>query len=290
MIHYVRILRPHLWVPSIVSMLIGFVFTFNAQSLTMLTILRLILAVAITGPLIAGSALVLNQYFDVPLDRRARVSDKFPLVMGEFRARTALVYAVFLLALGLLIASVVNLDVFIVTSLAVTLAVLYSVPPFRFKSRVLIDSLTNGVSYGILPTLVGAALVSESLSRGLLISIPLLVGYTAGHMLLAIPDIENDRRFGLRTTAVVLGYRRTVVLATVMFTLMFFVLGIYMYADFVPPLTGLFVYPIGALILWEQANLVSARETIRERSYGRLSIEFLALAAVFLVGLLLTGV
>jgi geranylgeranylglycerol-phosphate geranylgeranyltransferase len=247
------------------------------------------LAVVITGPLIAGGALVLNQYFDVELDRRADRNHRYMLVTEEFKTATALGYAVFLLVMGVLVAVFVNLDVLVLSLMAVVLSVGYSGPPVRLKSRPIVDSLTNGVSYGILPTLVGASLVPDSLLRGLLISLPLLVGYTAGHMLLAIPDIQNDSRFGLHSTAVVLGRERTVNLATSLFALMFVILVGYVYTAFVSPFVGIFVFPVGALVLWELASLVRRGESVRATVYQHLSIEFLVLAVVFLVGLCLSG-
>ncbi|WP_246084513.1 prenyltransferase [Salinadaptatus halalkaliphilus] len=82
----------------------------------------------------------------------------------------------------------------------------YSAPPVRFKTTPLLDSVSNGLY--IAPA--GAAYVAIAGSQ------PPLVAVVGGwlwamgmHTFSAIPDIEPDRETGIRTTATVLGQRRT---------------------------------------------------------------------------------
>ncbi|MEF8802012.1 MAG: prenyltransferase [Halolamina sp.] len=86
------------------------------------------------------------------------------------------------------------------------LAAGYSAPPLRFKTRPLLDSLSNGLY--LLPgaaayaALAGAHPPAFALVGGWL--------WTMGmHTYSAIPDIEPDRAAGIETTATVLGERRT---------------------------------------------------------------------------------
>ena len=86
------------------------------------------------------------------------------------------------------------------------LAVEYSAPPLRFKTTPFLDSVSNGLY--VLPGVVAyAALAGEA---------PPLAAVAGGwlwamgmHTFSAIPDIGPDRRAGIRTTATVLGERRT---------------------------------------------------------------------------------
>ncbi len=88
------------------------------------------------------------------------------------------------------------------------LATAYSVPPVRLKTTPLVDSVSNGLY--ILPGI--AAYVALT---GVLPPLPILVGAwlwtMAMHTFSAIPDIDPDRRAGIRTTATVLGARGTLV-------------------------------------------------------------------------------
>ena len=86
------------------------------------------------------------------------------------------------------------------------LAVAYSAPPLRFKTTPPLDSISNGLY--VLPGVVGYTAVAGQ-------SPPLaaVLGgwcWTMGmHTFSAIPDVEPDREAGIRTTATVLGERRT---------------------------------------------------------------------------------
>jgi len=86
------------------------------------------------------------------------------------------------------------------------LAAEYSAPPLRFKTTPLLDSVSNGLY--VLPGVVAYAAVAGS--------VPPLAAIAGGwlwamamHTFSAIPDIDPDRRAGIRTTATVLGEQRT---------------------------------------------------------------------------------
>jgi len=82
----------------------------------------------------------------------------------------------------------------------------YSAPPVRFKTTPFADSVSNGLY--ILPGAAAYATVA-----GAHPPVAALIGawlWTMGmHTFSAIPDIEPDRAAGIRTTATVLGERRT---------------------------------------------------------------------------------
>jgi 4-hydroxybenzoate polyprenyltransferase len=86
------------------------------------------------------------------------------------------------------------------------LAIEYSAPPLRFKTMPLLDSISNGLY--ILPGVIAFTAVAGELPPILAIVAGWL--WTMGmHTFSAIPDIEPDREAGIRTTATVLGKRRT---------------------------------------------------------------------------------
>ncbi len=86
------------------------------------------------------------------------------------------------------------------------LAVGYSAPPLRFKTTPVLDSVSNGLY--VLPGAAAYAAVAGAHPPA-----AALVGawlWTMGmHTFSAIPDIEPDRRAGIRTTATALGEGRT---------------------------------------------------------------------------------
>jgi 4-hydroxybenzoate polyprenyltransferase len=86
------------------------------------------------------------------------------------------------------------------------LSIEYSAPPLRFKTKPLLDSVSNGLY--ILPAVVAFTAVAGELPPTTAIVAGWL--WTMGmHTFSAIPDIEPDREAGIRTTATVLGKKRT---------------------------------------------------------------------------------
>ena len=86
------------------------------------------------------------------------------------------------------------------------LAVQYSAPPARFKTTPLLDSLSNGLY--ILPGIAAYAAIAGMQPPAMAVVGAWL--WTMGmHTFSAIPDIDPDRRAGIRTTATWLGKRRT---------------------------------------------------------------------------------
>jgi len=88
------------------------------------------------------------------------------------------------------------------------LATEYSAPPLRFKTTPLLDSVSNGLY--VLPGVVAYAALAgrfpppAAVAGGWLWAMGM-------HTFSAIPDIEPDREAGIRTTATLLGERRTYV-------------------------------------------------------------------------------
>jgi len=117
-------------------------------------------------------------------------------------------------ALAVVAAGVVGLATFAITPRVAwpylagffALGAAYSAPPLRFKTTPLADSVSNGLY--VLP---GAA--AYATAAGTHPPLAALVGawlWTMGmHTFSAIPDIDPDRAAGIRTTATLLGERRT---------------------------------------------------------------------------------
>ncbi|AFZ68591.1 UbiA family prenyltransferase [Deinococcus peraridilitoris] len=101
-------------------------------------------------------------------------------------------------------------------TLAMLLFTLYSLPPVRFKSRPLLDSLSN-VAYA-LPVLVPAQLLGQPWPLWPLLA---LMAWSVGkHAFDAVQDLTADRSAGVRTVATTLG-----VVATARWSLGWFVLA-----------------------------------------------------------------
>ncbi|MFW5896052.1 MAG: prenyltransferase [archaeon] len=147
-----------------------------------------------------------NDAFDAEIDARNPKKDEGgPEVRYRDRTSTRLVIlASGLLGLGL-VPWLPTVGVAVLAAYYV-LSVEYSAPPLRFKTTPFLDSLSNGLY--VLPGVVAFAAIEGSL--------PPLLAVAGGwfwtmamHTFSAIPDIEPDRAAGVRTTATLLGERRT---------------------------------------------------------------------------------
>jgi 4-hydroxybenzoate polyprenyltransferase len=169
--------------------------------------------------LFAPVALVLFAYFLVPANLLLYgVNDVFdagidvhnPKKEGrEVRYRGSRIVPAAIALSGLLALALVPLltfDALLALAGFLALAVAYSAPPLRFKTTPPLDSISNGLY--ILPGVVAyTALAGEY---------PPLSAVAGGwlwamgmHTFSAIPDVEPDRVAGIRTTATVLGERRS---------------------------------------------------------------------------------
>ncbi|WP_435319211.1 prenyltransferase [Haloarchaeobius sp. TZWSO28] len=145
-----------------------------------------------------------NDVFDRDVDEHnPKKEDK------EVRYRDSPAVNVLILAsgvIGLPFVFVLSQEAGIAMALYYVLAVQYSAPPFRFKTKPLFDSLSNGLY--VLPGVVAYAALAGEFPPLLAIAGGWL--WTMGmHTFSAIPDIEPDRAAGIRTTATFLGESRT---------------------------------------------------------------------------------
>jgi 4-hydroxybenzoate polyprenyltransferase len=87
---------------------------------------------------------------------------------------------------------------------------IYSLPPIRLKAVPFVDSLSNGVLYTM------AGLMGYFASGGREISwLPYIAGFiwaSVMHAYSAIPDIESDKKAGIKTIATVLGQKNSIIL------------------------------------------------------------------------------
>ena len=132
--------------------------------------------------------------------------------------------------------------------LFLALSAIYSAPPVRLKARPFLDSYSNWLY------IVPAALGYYAASGRLMPLWAWIAGaaWTAGmHALSAVPDIEHDKKAGLKTVAVVLGRRGTLL----------FVFGNWLAAAVLLAARDAlaapsFVYPAIALYLFAKPDLV----------------------------------
>ncbi len=89
----------------------------------------------------------------------------------------------------------------------------YSVPPIRFKTKPFFDSLSN--FFYILPGIISYSLLFNTIPPIKIVMAGSLWAI-AMHLFSAIIDIESDKKAGIKTTAVFLGYKRSLLLTSLL--------------------------------------------------------------------------
>lgn len=103
--------------------------------------------------------------------------------------------------------------VWISLAVSVFAVIAYSAPGLRFKERPALDSLTSSTHF-VSPAAVGLAIAGAEVTPGLVILLAAFFLWgMAAHAFGAVQDIEPDRQASIASIATVLGARRTVRLA-----------------------------------------------------------------------------
>lgn len=158
----------------------------------------------------------------------------------------------------------------------VTLSALYSLPPFNWKGRPLLNSLTHGIG-GILHFLLGYSIGHRIDSRGVATGTFFALIFAAGHLTQEIRDYAGDTVNAIRTNAVIFGQRRTFAASLVLFTLaqmLFLILAI----------EGILPRSLAALVALYAVQLLWSRKTLDDgltyASVSRLQTRYRALYAI----------
>lgn len=223
-----RLLRPEFWVVSIFPAWVGWVLAtgllvpaqnelfgaardgIDVSDLTGWASgnLQALLTVVTLGPLLGGSIMITNDYFDRKADVFNPKKVRSPLVAGTATEARAISLMVALVALTILVGFLIRYELGLLMVAGEMLSFAYSAPPIRIKARPLGDLLANAAGYGVITTTAGWLLGRgpEDLFplAGLLILVLAMAAVTFPTIMM---DRAPDLASGLRTSAVVLGHR-----------------------------------------------------------------------------------
>ncbi|NJE29808.1 prenyltransferase [Thermococcus sp. 18S1] len=272
----VSLLRLKFSLPSIVPGLVA--FTIARYHYGVFFTVDFLMAMLVVF-LVTSAGLVINEYHDYELDVLANRTE-LPLVSRKVSLRTAKLLGYGLFIPAFVLAGLISPKALAITLIASFFAVAYSAPPLRFKARPLVDSLTNGLTYG--PVTMG--LVFESLGLpvrwAVVYSLPFLVLLSAGHMLLAIPTIEEDLSLGARTSASWLGRERGIRVGMLLFAVSTIMVAAYCLLGYYPR-ASLMVLPFMAYSVLQLRRWLRGAD--RREVFRRMEFALLLGALAFLL-------
>lgn len=171
-----------------------------------------------------GASNVLNQIYDLPIDRINKPSRVLP--MGGLSVRAALVLSIGLYAVSLAAAATINLGVFAMFAIGALATVVYSAPPFRTKRLGWWANVTIAIPRGLLLKVAG-----WSVTKSILAPEAWLIGAVFGLFLLGattskdFADVEGDLAHGCRTLPIIYGREKATRLIHPFFTIPFLLLA-----------------------------------------------------------------
>jgi 4-hydroxybenzoate polyprenyltransferase len=171
---------------------------------------RWALAALAWGVLGNGGTLALNSAYDRDEGDIGYLEDPPPV------PRHLALFAAGLLAAGLPIAFILGWRFMVAYAICCVMAVLYSVPPFRFKARAGLDVLTNATGYGGLTLYAGWAAAAQPLSPPIVnVGAAFFCLFVGFYPLTQIYQLAEDARRGDYTLALALGKRNALRVALV---------------------------------------------------------------------------
>lgn len=157
-----------------------------------------------------GSTAVLNMIFDMKIDRISE-PDR-PLPSGIISKKEVYAYAA-LLHLGVLamLISLNNIYAWILSAIYIALSLLYSLPRFRWRDKVIKNNLVGIAAW--VPFLIPVYVFNAASLNMLFLSIAFYLGPLFGSLGRDFKDYEAEAKLSLRTVPVVLGIDRAAKIA-----------------------------------------------------------------------------
>jgi len=146
------------WVPILAAILVS-------------SSLKLIFIIAIISFCTLAYAFVINNYFDIEIDKKHKrkiKTNRNPLAQNLVTQRGTLIIIGFLLFSSFILAYQVNLYGFIFVLLSVITSTFYSARHIRLKEKSGADLVAHGLMFGLFPFLAGVTLGGGSINSPLL--------------------------------------------------------------------------------------------------------------------------
>lgn len=210
---YIFLLRPIILIPVWTFFLLGACHASGGRRILIPSSTLLYGILSFTA--LMGAVYIINQITDRESDL---ANDKLFLIsrsiipVGAAWAEAAALVAVSF-ALGTLLPG----RFLLILAVSLLLGLLYSIEPVRLKKRAALDVAANAVGSGILNTAAGWVAAGAPMDRWTLL-LPYPLAVASVHVASALADIEGDRAAGLRTSGVLLGRRKGLILSASLMT------------------------------------------------------------------------
>jgi len=209
------------------------------------SVLKIFLA-GLSGALTASSGNVLNDYFDINIDKINKPQRVLP--SGKLSSKEAFTFYIVLSVLSLLISSFININAFIIVFIAVSFLFFYS---YQLKKM----SLTGNIVVALLTGLafIYGGIAVDNIKDAI---IPAMFAFLINfirEVIKDMEDIEGDRQQGINTYPALYGFKKSkmiivlIIIVLIILTVFPFVINLYTIEYFL--VVMVFVNPLLVYIL-----------------------------------------
>jgi len=235
------ILRPLILIPVWNFLLIGNFLALQKNLFDGKVLFALLIYTAIMG-----GVYILNQITDIQTDRLNK--KLFIISEGLISPKFAKIEMFILWILALSLSIKLGFVFFIFMIISLILGVAYSLPPIKLKGRPVLDSLVNGVGYGMINFAVGWVLHQPADFFMFLRFLPYFLSICAVFINTTIADIEGDRKAGETTTGVFFGSEYSSIISTI---ILIGAIGTAIYfKDYIPLIPSVISLPIFIYVVY----------------------------------------
>lgn len=209
---YLFILRPLILIPVWNFLLIGSYLA--GTRIEQLNACPHIVLSLIIYTCIMGGIYILNQIMDIETDK---INKKvFLLSDGYMPVKNAYIEMIFIWLVAILLSLKFNKIFLIFILISLLMGVLYSVPPLKLKGKPILDTLINGIGYGMINFGVGWLIFKDFEWTMFLEFLPYFLSICAVFINTTVVDMEGDKMAGELTTAVFLKEGTSYIVSTIL--------------------------------------------------------------------------
>ncbi|MFX0187199.1 MAG: geranylgeranylglycerol-phosphate geranylgeranyltransferase [Candidatus Hodarchaeota archaeon] len=264
------IMRPVNCLMGSLTVIIGILNTRAGLPLDIL-IINIILGV-LTYYFIAGSGMIINDIYDLQIDKINR--PERPIPSGSVSLTQAKVLFFLTLGIGIMI-SIIHSLIFSLGIFNITLAIFFGFIGWLYsawgKKQGFIGNIIVSISFSI--GLIYGAILNSSI-------IPIYIYYfflTSFFLLLSreivkgCEDIEGDKTKGVKTLAIKLGTKKAIVISIIfeILAILFFILPLF--TDIINPILFMILMIFGLLVVGF-ALILSLRKTLERKDFKKISL------------------
>jgi geranylgeranylglycerol-phosphate geranylgeranyltransferase len=198
---FIRIIRPSNCLLAAFAVLVGFLLVVPEPN-------ALLIFAIVSAFLICGAGIVMNDVFDVEMDRVN--APHRPIPAGVITRQHAVLYATLLFAVGLVLAAMINIACLLLATLNTVLELLYA---WRVKRMLVLANLTD--SWFPASSFLYGALAAGVLGSVIWLALLAFLSNMGREIFGDMQDVKGDSAANIRTIPIVLGDTKARVIGAV---------------------------------------------------------------------------